>query len=240
MNPFNTAILSCAATALIALTGCGGGGGSLAGTGGIGGTGVRVAGVGVGTTTGFGSIIINDVRQFTIDSQTRILRDGEEISEAELQLEGAGFATHVEIGEDVSPDFTSGTAVTIAVDNNVKGPVTSIAPLTVLGQNIVTTGDTLLAGLTDINALALSEEVEVSGFSDDNNVIQDSPAQPDVGEDLHDETTGVLPSLGGGCEDRNVVDVEETLRAATHRRCTHPVGRIAQQQPVHHGHLQAL
>ena len=182
MNSFNKATVISAAAALIALTGCGGGGGSVAGTGGIGGTGVRVAGVGTGTTTGFGSIIINDVRQFTIDSQTRILRDGEEISEAELQLEGEGFATRVEIGEDVSNDFTSGTAVTIAVDNNVKGPVTSRNPLTVLGQSIVATSDTVLADLTDINALAVGDEVEVSGFSDNNNVIQATRIQFEGGD----------------------------------------------------------
>ena len=87
MNSYYKVFLSAAAAALVALTGCGGGGGgSLAGTGGIGGTGVRVAGVGIGTTTGFGSVIINDVRQFTIDSETTILHDGSEISEAELQL----------------------------------------------------------------------------------------------------------------------------------------------------------
>ena len=147
MNTFYKVILTSTAAALVALTGCGGGGGSVAGTSGIGGTGVRVAGVGIGTTTGFGSVIINDVRVFTIDSETNILRDGSEITEAELELEGEGFATRVEVGTDVSIDFTSGTAVTVAVDNHVKGPVTAINPLTVLGQSVIATGDTVLAGL---------------------------------------------------------------------------------------------
>ena len=183
MNNFYKVILTGTAAALVALTGCGGGGGggSLAGTSGIGGTGVRVAGVGIGTTTGFGSVIINDVRVFTIDSETKILRDGGEITEAELELEGAGFMTRVEIGTDVSPDFTSGTAVTVAVDNNIKGPVTAINPLTVLGQSVVATADTVLAGLTGITDLAVTDAVEVSGFSDDNNVIQATRIQRKAG-----------------------------------------------------------
>ncbi len=172
MNTIYRLIVTSATAALVALTGCGGGGGSVAGVGGIGGTGVQVAGVGVGTTTGFGSVIINDVREFTIDSRTTILRDDSEITEAELELEGRGFATRVEVGTDVSDDFTSGTAVTIALDNNVKGPVTSTNPLTVLGQSVVATGDTVLAGLADISSLSVTDEVEVSGFSDANNVIQ--------------------------------------------------------------------
>ena len=181
MNMFYKVILSSAAAALVALTGCGGGGGSVAGTSGIGGTGVRVAGVGIGTTTGFGSVIINDVRVFTIDAETKILRDGSEITEAELELEGEGFATRVEIGTDVNSDFTSGTAVTIAVDNNVKGPVTAINPLTVLGQSLVATGDTVLAGLSNITDLAVTDEVEVSGFSDANNGIQATRIQRKAG-----------------------------------------------------------
>ena len=181
MNTFYKVILTSTAAALVALTGCGGGGGSVAGTSGIGGTGVRVAGVGIGTTTGFGSVIINDVRVFTIDSETNILRDGSEITEAELELEGEGFATRVEVGTDVNIDFTSGTAVTVAVDNNVKGPVTSINPLTVLGQSVIATGDTVLTGLTNITDLAVTDEVEASGFSDDNNVIQATRIQRKAG-----------------------------------------------------------
>ncbi|MGB5299174.1 MAG: DUF5666 domain-containing protein [Thiogranum sp.] len=181
MNTFYKVILTSTAAALVALTGCGGGGGSVAGTSGIGGTGVRVAGVGIGTTTGFGSVIINDVRAFTIDSETNILRDGSEITEAELELEGEGFATRVEVGTDVNIDFTSGTAVTVAIDNNVKGPVTSINPLTVLGQSVIATGDTVLTGLTNITDLAVTDEVEASGFSDDNNVIQATRIQRKAG-----------------------------------------------------------
>ena len=223
MNSLNKIIFSAAAAALVALSGCGGGGGgSLAGTGGIGGTGVRVAGVGIGTTTGFGSVIINDVRQFTIDSETLILRDGDEITEAELQLEGEGFATRVEIGEDVSSDFTSGTAVRIAVDNNVKGPVTSVDPLTVLGQNVVATGDTVLSDLTAISDLAVTDEVEVSGFSDDNNVIQATRIQRKAGGIAVWKLTGRVSNVTPGGFDVGTQNVQ--LNGVVPRDCgTGPV-----------------
>ncbi len=217
MNMFSKVIWTSVAAALVALTGCGGGGGSVAGTGGIGGTGIQVAGVGIGTTTGFGSVIINDVREFTLDSQTRILRDGSEITEAELELEGRGFATRVEVGTDVSADFTSGTAVTIAVDNNVKGPVTSIDPLTVLGQSIIATGDTVLAGLTNITDLALSDEVEVSGFSDDDNVIQATRMQQKAGGLPLWKLTGRVSNVAAGSFDIGAQSVQ--LNGVVPRDC---------------------
>jgi hypothetical protein len=230
MNTTCKLVLASATAALVALTGCGGGGGSVAGVGGIGGTGVQVAGVGVGTTTGFGSVIVNDVREFAIDSQTRLLRDGSEITAAELELEGRGFATRVEIGTDVSADFTSGTAVTVALDNNVKGPVTSTSPLAVLGQSVVATGDTVLAGLTAITDLSVTDEVEVSGFSDASNVIQATriqwqaagipvwkltgtvsnvtPGSFDIGAQ-NVQLNGVVPrDCGTGLADGNLVEVK--------------------------------
>jgi len=183
MNTFFRTAFVLLIAALVTLSGCGGGGGgdSLAGTGGIGGTGVRVAGVGEGTTTGFGSIIINDIREFTIDTETEIFKDGVAITETELELQGAGFVTRVEIGEDVSNDMSSGTAVTVRIENNVKGPVTSTNPLTVLSQAIVTTGDTVLADFNNLGDLVVGDEVEVSGFPDANNVIQATRIQRQAG-----------------------------------------------------------
>jgi len=217
MNMFNKVILSSAAAALVALTGCGGGGGSVAGTSGIGGTGVRVAGVGIGTTTGFGSVIINEVRVFTINAETKILRDGSEITEVELELEGEGFATRVEIGTDVNSDFTGGTAVTIAVDNNVKGPVTAISPLTVLGQSIVATGDTVLVGLTNITDLAITDEVEVSGFGDANNGIQATRIQRRTGGIPVWKLTGTVSNVTPGSFDIGTQNVR--LNGVVPRDC---------------------
>lgn len=165
-----------------ALSGCGGGGGSVAGgTGGIGGTGVRVAGVGEGTTTGFGSIIIDDIREFTIDAQTALFRDDSAITEAQLEQSGAGFVTRVEIGEDVTGDFSAGTAVSVRLENYLRGPVTNVSPLTVLGQALVVTGDTVLVDLAGAGALIVGDEVEISGYPNAANVVQATRIQRQAG-----------------------------------------------------------
>ncbi len=112
----------------LAIAGCGGGGGG--GGGGIAGGGI--GGTGIGTITGFGSVIINDTRTFGITGETGLFIDGEAVSEPELEQAGIGLVTRVIVSDDVSDDFTSGTALTVEAENLVKGPVTGINPLQVL------------------------------------------------------------------------------------------------------------
>lgn len=155
---------------MITITGliaCGDGGGGNLASGGISGT-------GQGTITGFGSIIINDIREFEFDTETKFFRDGVEVTENVFMQNGVGMVTRVDIGKDVSADFTSGTAVNVSADNEVKGPVTSTSPLRVLEQTVVVTGNTILDNVpgNDIANLVLGDVLEISGFSDSNNVIQ--------------------------------------------------------------------
>jgi len=166
---FRKLLMVLAITSLIACGsgGGGGGGGGLVAGGGISGT-------GVGTITGFGSVIINDTREFEFDGETRFFRDGVEVIESTFMQDGAGMVSRVEIGDDVSADFTSGTAATVTADNAVKGPVTSISPLQVLEQTVVVNGDTVLDNIpgNDTANLVPGDVVEVSGFADSANVIQ--------------------------------------------------------------------
>lgn len=155
------------ALTIAALSACGGAGIALLAGGGISGT-------GLGTITLFGSVIINDTREFTIDANTQIFWDGVPISEAQLIQRGIGSVASVEIGDDVSADFTSGTAVTISIGNRVKGPVTNTAPLQVLGQNVLLTADSAyfqddnpVAGFTPLQG----DEVEVNGFAGSSGTI---------------------------------------------------------------------
>ncbi len=165
IRSLRTIILPVAILFLLAACGGGGGGDSSVAGGGIEGT-------GTGTISGFGSVIINDTRTFAVNASTEILLDDTPITEAELQTLGLGMVARVDVGTDVSDDFTSGTAVLIHAVNLVKGPVTSITPLQVLGQDVVTTGDTILANLNLISDLKVNDVVEVSGYADANNVIQ--------------------------------------------------------------------
>ncbi|MCH9046646.1 MAG: hypothetical protein IIA40_11130, partial [SAR324 cluster bacterium] len=150
---------------LFLLASCGGG---IGGTG----SGGKVAATGTGTVTGFGSIIVNDTRTFQIDGNTRISLDDTPISEAQLRTAGLGLVVKIDVGTDVNADFTSGTAVTIDAENLVKGPVTGTDPLQVLGQDVVVTGDTVLAGGLVIADLAVGDILEVSGYASAANVIQ--------------------------------------------------------------------
>lgn len=153
-----------AAIVMVGLSACGGGSGGdsqLAGGG--------ISGTGTGTITGFGSIIINEIRTFAIDANTRILWDGSPITEQQLIQRGTGSIVNVEIGSDVNADFTGGTAVNIHISNLVKGPVTSLNPLQVLGQDVVLTADTVYfqddAPAANFG-LNINDQVEVSGFAD--------------------------------------------------------------------------
>lgn len=165
------------AIACLAACGGGSGGGGLAGGG--------VSGTGIGTITGFGSVKINVNRDFTTDASTRFFLDDDPVAD-QATLEallcsgvpcGAtnpGMVAQVEIGPDVSSDFTSGTAVSVNAFNLVKGPVTGVNPLRVLEQVITVTGDTVLVdvpGNDDANLMP-GHIVEVSGFADASNVIQ--------------------------------------------------------------------
>lgn len=167
----------------------GGIGGDLAG-GGIGGTGN--GGVGFGEITGFGSILFNDDSIFETDEDTEFFIDGEPV-ENEDAFKGAfgitddsgepvGAVAIVEVRNDVNADFTQGTAARVDARTAIKGPVTSNAPLQILGQTIIVTGTTVLADLPNgIGSLIPGDQVEVSGFTEQNNNVLASRLQRRTG-----------------------------------------------------------
>ena len=130
-----------------------------------------VGGTGIGTITGFGSVIVNDIRRFTVNSATSISIDDDEVSESDLR---EGMVVRFDISDDANGNFTAGTAVNIAASNRVKGPISATNPLSVLGQLVVVTGSTVLDSIPDSNPanLALGDIVEVAGFADQSGVIQ--------------------------------------------------------------------
>ena len=154
-----------AASAALALFGCGGGGGdSLAGVG-SGGTGSFAS----GPIRGFGSIIVGGVRYD--DSAARIATDaGAAASSADLRL---GMMVEVN-GGDIATDALTGqrraAASTISVRSEVEGPIQSIdlasGTLAVLGQQVRVTpttvfDDDLRGGLA---SLRVGQVVEIYGL----------------------------------------------------------------------------
>ena len=146
---------------LAVLNACGaGGGGGIAsaiptgggsGGGGIGGTGVTSS----GTIDSFGSIFVNGVEFETSDAE--ILLDGKPASEDDLAI---GMV--VVVSGTLNDDGETGTANSVAFDDELQGPIEAIVRgadgdsvvLTVLGvpvlveRNVTVFEDTSLAALT--------------------------------------------------------------------------------------------
>jgi hypothetical protein len=148
-----------AATLILVLSACGGGGsvGPIAG-GGIGGTGISF-----GPITGFGSVLVNGTAFSTSDAV--ILVNGEPATEASLT---EGMLVRVE-GEWTGTG--TGTADRVEYRNDIRGPVqakvfdslTGEGTLTVLGQTVRFNKRTVFRGVTR-EAIAAGDDVDISGW----------------------------------------------------------------------------
>lgn len=69
--------------------------------------------------------------------------------------------------------LTSGLAEFVEINSQLRGPITQLNPLQVLGQNLTVDADTVLLGLPGmgIGGLSLGNIVEVSGQIDANNSL---------------------------------------------------------------------
>ena len=181
-----------ALSSAILLAACGGGGGGAGGSvvsGGIGGT-------GSGTVTGFGSIIINDIRRFDFSAGTTIRIGDDNASESDL---AEGMVVEIEVEDDVNDDFTAGTLLSVTANSLVEGPVSQIAPLQVLGQSVLVTADTVLANIpgNDVAGLQPGDEVEIYGHLDSSGVIRATRIESKTVSLPEWEVTGYLQSVNG-------------------------------------------
>ncbi len=150
------------------LVSCGGGGGDsapvTAGINGGGIQGINGGGIAVGPVTGFGSVFVNGIEFST--SGTTISIEGAAASESQLKI-----GQIVDVRGTLNSTSNTGTATTIAANDQLEGPVQSIdlpgLSFTVLGNLVRVTGTTVfdnsfatpsLAGLT------AGQWVEVSGL----------------------------------------------------------------------------
>jgi Domain of unknown function (DUF5666) len=153
----------------IALGACGGGGTQVADVG-TSGTGI----VASGTITSFGSVFVNGVK-FSTSSATKISDDDVSIDEDKLKV-----GQVVEI-KGKSQDSTNGTADSIMVNKELKGPVdklfdASVIPnsLGVMGQKVIIDNNTIVDNnLTGgLAVLTVGTLVEVHGFRDATGAIR--------------------------------------------------------------------
>lgn len=159
----------------LASSSCGGGGGGgndYADGGGIGGTGV----VSSGSITDIGSIWVNGVRFDTGNAEVYV-DDEFQGGGDQTVVDNLDLGRVVRVNGRLDPDG-NGYADEVHYTSQILGPIDAIQVvdqttrvLTVLGQHIIIDSRSFLKDVT-LDALALGDLVEVSGFWDENSDIQ--------------------------------------------------------------------
>ncbi len=119
--------------------------------------------------TGFG---INDTRDFAVNAATQYVIDGDVIpGEPTPSQAGPGSSVYARLAADAT--LSSGLAELVEINTQLRGPITQLNPLQVLGQNLTIDADTVLRALPGqgISALSVGNIVEVSGQVDPNNSL---------------------------------------------------------------------
>jgi hypothetical protein len=189
------ALAACACAALVA---CGGGGSGTAGVG-TGGTGSFA----VGSINGLGSIFVNGVRFDTANAQ---VSNPNAPAETSLQL-----GMTVEVRGDINPNTQRGTAATVVVASELKGPIGAVNPTTntlaLFGRTVHVTPATIFVATAGLAQLAVGNVVEVYGLPQPDGSLRATRIEfeaVDVGafvapygsnERFHVE--GLLTNLGG-------------------------------------------
>jgi Domain of unknown function (DUF5666) len=141
---------------LMAVSACGGGGGTTTADGGMGGTGISV-----GTITGFGSVFVNGVEFST--SGALITKNGNTSDESELRI-GMVVAVH----GTFDANGTTGTASQIDFNDDLEGPIQNIdvaaQTLIVMGRTVTVNTGTRYEGVTGFIDLVVGNVIEVSGL----------------------------------------------------------------------------
>jgi hypothetical protein len=126
----------------------------------------------VGAITGFGSVHVNGVHYRT-GNDTEIMVYGERADEGSLKV-----GQIVTLTGTVDSDGENGHAISIDMQEAVRGPITSIdtgaGSFVALGQTVLVTADTLFDAAidpADLSALGVDDIVEVSGFRDADGAI---------------------------------------------------------------------
>ncbi len=162
---------ACALGCLLALSACGGGGGgspSASNGVGVGGTGSAA-----GPVTGFGSIIVNDIR-FDDSSANVFNDDGTRMSRTDVKL---GMLVDVRSGvftDDATTGLRNATASQITYGSSLKGVVTAMSPVTatptatasnsftMLGQTVIVSTSTVFSGYANgLSSMSANDQVEV-------------------------------------------------------------------------------
>ncbi len=108
---------------------------------------------------------INASGVYRVTDDTLVLLDNDTLAPLEALRLARGHRAYVEAS---SPPDAAGIRVAdmIRIETLLRGPMTGIDPPSVLTQTLLVTGDTVFDGLPGLEALAIGDQVEVSGFPD--------------------------------------------------------------------------
>ncbi|MGH6626724.1 MAG: DUF5666 domain-containing protein [Burkholderiaceae bacterium] len=138
------------------LASCGGGEGGGGGVG-SGGTGINAGGVSIGSVSGFGSIIVNDVR-YNVDTAALSLDDANSLA----------LGMTVRVAGAVSADSSTGTATSVMTAAEMRGTVSAInagsGTFVVLGTTVSTDEATVVDGVAGLASLVNGDAVQVYGL----------------------------------------------------------------------------
>lgn len=170
----NRMLLLGAVPVVLMLTGCSGsgvGGDNVTAGGGVGGSGITV-----GSVSKFGSVFVNHVEFDT--TNTAVVVDGVDKGTGDqVVLDNLAIGKVVRV-EGPEQNDSTGTAERIVYNEDVVGPVDSVAvvdanirKLIVMGQTVIANSQTSLRSVT-LDGLAPGNLVEVSGYADEQGFIQ--------------------------------------------------------------------
>ena len=201
-NPARRRTLGSLGGLAVLASGCGGSGGTgdLAGVG-SGGTGAVAFGFGV--ISGFGSIIVNGIKYD--DSKASITDD----SGKKRELRELGLGMVVEISGSADESTSLGTATSVRILSELKGPVTSVTPnasvpgtgeLLVLGTTVRATVATVWQDSSGIAGASANQMVEVWGFADrgSNTITATRIEIKQVSDDTSNRLRGIVTELTPG------------------------------------------
>ena len=122
----------------------------------------------IGQTSIYAGITINDDTTIEVSTETRFSIDDDLVDADEFEQEFHGHIATV-IADD------SNTATEVRANKHIKGPVTSLDPFQVFGQDVVIDDATIL--INNSGSFALGDLLEVSGHFNTENVFLASRVQ---------------------------------------------------------------
>jgi Domain of unknown function (DUF5666) len=160
---------------------------------------VAVLGCGIARAVSVGEIEVNE-RTFDIPGEAELSIDDDPVTIDELhdRLEKAEGWRSDDIVVDADATLSTGSVTSIRLENNLKGPITSVDPLRVLGQPFTINGNTVLVGFADPTLLAVGQFLEVSGFVDTSSSLIASRVALEDSPPAQWRLSGFVTQLDGG------------------------------------------